>query len=78
MNKKIVVTIPCPSCSQQMKSIQRSIIRRTRLFACACGHRQWISEDEFEAIKGHCFICFKKDCCAGDHRFKGELIGMGF
>ena len=69
--------IICPSCRQQMKSIQRSIIRKERLFACAC-NRQWISEDEFEGIADHCFICFKKDCCGSDHRFHGELIGMGF
>jgi hypothetical protein len=75
MKNKFII---CPSCQQQMKSIQRSIIRKTRLFACACGHRRWVSEDEFEVITDRCFICFKNDCCAGDHRFKGELIGMGF
>jgi hypothetical protein len=37
-----------------------------------------MKETEYEAMTGACFICGNEACCASDHRFKGELIGMGF
>jgi len=77
MTKKNEI-IPCPSCQSPMKHPQRTFLPRDKIFNCSCGYRLAVSETEYEAMTGACFICGKDNCCASDHRFKGELIGFGF
>ena len=78
MNKKIFVTIPCPSCQIPMEHPQRTLLPRDKIFKCSCGYNLTLAEKGYEALAGRCFVCGKKDCCASDHRFHGKLIGMGF
>lgn len=78
MNKKNVETIPCPSCQSPMKHPQRTFLPKDKIFKCSCGFSKTMKETEYEAMTGACFICGKEACCASDHRFHGELIGMGF
>ncbi len=77
MSKKNEI-IPCPSCQSPMKHPQRNYLPRDKVFKCACGYRLAVSETEYEALAGRCFVCGKEDCCGKDHRFHGKLIGMGF
>jgi len=73
-----VFEAPCPCCKRSMTATRRSIVNQTRLFVCACGYREWMTEKQFEDITGQCFICGKRDCCAKDHRFNGIIpTGMG-
>lgn len=77
-NKNTFIQIPCPLCGAQMMVFQQSRFEKERLFACICDYRCRVSEGSFEEMTGRCFICGKRNCCASDHRFHGELIGMGF
>ena len=73
-----VFEAPCPYCQRPMTVTRRSILNQTRLFVCACGHHEWMTEEQFEAITDRCFLCGKRDCCAKDHRFNGTIpAGMG-
>ena len=78
MRKESVATIQCPTCRSQMKPPQRNFLPRDKIFGCACGFTQTLKETEYEAMTGRCFACEKTNCCAEDHRFHGELMGMGF
>lgn len=73
-----VFEAPCPCCQRSMTAIRRSILNQARLFICTCGHHEWMTEKQFEAITGRCFLCGKRDCSARDHSFNGIIpTGMG-
>ncbi len=77
MTKKNEI-IPCPSCQNLMRHPQRTYLPEDKIFNCSCGYRLAVSETEYEAMTGRCFVCGKENCNARDHRFHGKLIGMGF
>ncbi|MBU1194082.1 MAG: hypothetical protein KKE62_07420 [Proteobacteria bacterium] len=77
-NTQTFIQIPCPSCERQMMVFHKSRLSKERIFKCICGYRLTVAEKEYEAMTGRCFVCGKRNCCASDHRFHGELIGMGF
>lgn len=77
-NTRTFIQVSCPSCNRQMMVFQQSRLEKERLFACICDYRCRVSEGGFEELTGRCFVCGKRNCCAEDHRFHGELMGMGF
>ena len=72
------IRTPCPSCQRQMMVFQKFRLSKERIFKCICGYHLAVEKKEYEAITGKCIICGKRNCCARDHSFHGELIGMGF
>ena len=77
-NTQTFIQIPCPLCNRQMMVFQKSRFKMERIFACICEYRCRVTEGSFEEMTGRCFVCGKRNCCARDHIFHGELIGMGF
>ena len=77
-NKWVPLQLPCPFCQAQMLIFRGQNVQMRRLFACTCGYRRWVAEEQFEEVSGLCRICGKKGCSADDHVLHGTLIGMGF